>query len=47
MTTAESRAHFSLWCATKAPLIIGTDVTNITHDALEVLTNAEVSEPQA
>ena len=37
----EARAHFSLWCAAKAPLIIGTDVTNITAAALAILTNAE------
>ena len=37
----EARAHFSLWCVAKAPLIIGTDVTNITAAALAILTNAE------
>ena len=34
---AEGRAHFSLWCAMKAPLLIGTDVTNMTAATLPVL----------
>ena len=33
---AEGRAHFSLWCAMKAPLLIGTDVTNMTAATLPV-----------
>ena len=37
----DARAHFSLWCTSKAPLIIGTDVTNITKESLEILTNKE------
>ena len=37
----EARSHFSLWAAMKAPLIIGTDVTNITQSALNILTNTE------
>jgi len=41
ITTTESRSHFSLWCAVKAPLIIGTDVTNITAEVLEILVNSE------
>ena len=30
LTDAENRAHFSLWCLAKAPLLMGTDLTNIT-----------------
>ena len=37
----DARAHFSLWCAAKAPLIIGTDVTNMSAAALAILTNDE------
>ncbi len=42
MTDMEYMAHFSLWSITKAPLIIGCDVTNITAADIAILTNAEV-----
>ena len=42
MTTAEYITHFSLWAITKAPLIIGCDVTNMSADTLAILTNPEV-----
>jgi len=44
ITDIEARAQFSLWCAIKAPLIIGTDVTNMTAATLEILTNKELIE---
>lgn len=36
-----ARSHFSLWCAVKSPLIIGTDVTNMSAETLNILTNHE------
>lgn len=30
LTLAESRSHFALWCFVKAPLLLGTDLTNKT-----------------
>jgi hypothetical protein len=42
MTDTEYVAHFSLWAITKAPLIIGCDVTKISTAALSILTNPEV-----
>lgn len=42
MTIAEYTTHFSLWAITKAPLIIGCDVSNISADVLAILTNSEV-----
>ena len=39
---AEGRSHFSMWAVMKAPLLIGTDVTNMTAATLSTLTNAEV-----
>merc|ERR1712232_170736 len=39
-----ARSHFSLWCAMKSPLLIGTDVTRISKDALDILTNPEAIE---
>jgi hypothetical protein len=42
MSDAEYITHFSLWSISKAPLIIGCDVTKITAAALSILTNPEV-----
>lgn len=41
MTTAEYRAHFSLWCLLAAPLIAGNDVRNMSDDIREILLNKE------
>ncbi|PRP89387.1 hypothetical protein PROFUN_01250 [Planoprotostelium fungivorum] len=35
------RAHFSLWCAVKAPLIIGTNINKASKDTMDILSNAE------
>jgi hypothetical protein len=42
MTDVEYITHFSLWSITKAPLIIGCDVTNMSVATLSTLTNPEV-----
>jgi hypothetical protein len=42
MTDAEYRTHFSLWSISKAPLLIGCDVTNMSAATLATLTNPEV-----
>ena len=42
MTPTEYRTHMSLWALTKAPLLIGCDVRNISKDTLDLLTNPEV-----
>ena len=42
MNDVEYVAHFSLWAITKAPLVIGCDVTNMTATTLNILMNAEV-----
>jgi len=42
MTDAEYVAHFSLWAISKAPLIIGCDVTNMSLATLSTLSNPEV-----
>jgi hypothetical protein len=42
MTDAEYRTHFSLWAISKAPLIIGCDVENMSAATLATLTNPEV-----
>lgn len=42
MTANEYRTHMSLWAISKAPLIIGCDVRNISKESLDILTNPEV-----
>jgi hypothetical protein len=42
MSLDEYRAHFGLWAITKAPLLIGCDVTKMDEDTKEILTNPEV-----
>ncbi len=42
MTTEEYRAHFSMWALFSAPLLVGTDVTNMPADTREILLNREV-----
>ena len=42
MTTAEYRAHFSLWCLLSAPLLAGNDIRRMTPEIRDLLTNREV-----
>ena len=42
MTDTEYSTHFSLLSISKAPLIIGSDVRNISAASLSILTNPEV-----
>ncbi|HUZ47315.1 MAG TPA: glycoside hydrolase family 27 protein [Terriglobia bacterium] len=42
MTEMEDRTHMSLWCMLAAPLIAGNDLTRMSPEALEILTNREV-----
>jgi len=42
MTTDEYTTHFSLWALMKSPLLIGCDVTNMSNDTKNILTNDEV-----
>lgn len=42
MSDAEYRSHFALWAISKAPLLIGCDVTKLSPETLAILTNAEV-----
>lgn len=38
----ESRTHFSLWAAMKAPLILGNDLTHMSDTIYDILTNRKV-----
>ncbi len=42
LTTAEERAHFSLWCMLAAPLIAGNDLSRMSDQVKEILMNKEV-----
>ena len=42
MTIAEYRTHMNLWCISKAPLLIGCDITQMSDEIKEILTNPEV-----
>ncbi len=42
MTDAEYISHFSLWAISKAPLLIGCDVSKMSPSTLSTLSNAEV-----
>ena len=42
MTDAEYVSHFSLWSITKAPLIVGCDLTKMSAATISTLTNPEV-----
>jgi alpha-galactosidase len=40
-TVDEQKTQFSLWCITKAPLIISTDLRNATNTTIAILSNKE------
>jgi alpha-galactosidase len=42
LTPAENRAHFSLWCMLAAPLMAGNDLSHMSRETIEVLTNKEL-----
>ena len=42
LTFEEEKIHFGLWCLSKAPLLIGCDVTNMSKQVFELLTNPEL-----
>ena len=42
MDLEEYKVHFGLWAISKAPLLIGCDLTNMTQEIKNILTNPEV-----
>ena len=42
MTIDEYKTHFGLWALSKAPLLIGCDILNMTKEIKDILTNPEV-----
>ena len=39
LTIEERRSHFAFWAIMKAPLLIGTNLVNITQENIEILQN--------
>jgi alpha-galactosidase len=39
LTDAETRTHFAFWCLLGAPLMVGTDLTDLSETDLDILTN--------
>lgn len=39
LTTEETRTHFAFWAAMKSPLLIGTDLTTLSDDNVDLLKN--------
>ena len=44
MTIEEYKVHFGLWAISKAPLIIGCDIRNMTQEIKDILMNKEIIE---
>ena len=42
LTVEEDKSHFSMWCILSAPLVLGNDLTSISPQTKEILTNTEV-----
>ncbi|KIK54073.1 glycoside hydrolase family 27 protein [Collybiopsis luxurians FD-317 M1] len=42
LTFDEAKSHFTAWALMKSPLLIGTNLSAITPDILEILTNKEI-----
>lgn len=42
MTYEENKAHFSMWCLMQSPLMLGNDLTNVSKQTLEIITNDDL-----
>jgi len=42
MTYEEDKAHFSMWCLMQSPLLLGNDLTTMSQETTEIITNKEV-----
>ncbi len=42
MTYEEDKTHFSFWCLMHSPLILGNDLTKISKQTLQIVTNEEL-----
>jgi len=42
LTAEEDRSHLSMWCILSSPLVLGNDLTQMSAETKEIITNAEV-----
>ncbi len=42
MSYEEDKAHFSMWCMMNSPLMSGNDLSTISKETLDILTNKEI-----
>jgi alpha-galactosidase len=42
MTADANRAHFSLWCLAKAPLLLGMDLATLTEETIAIISNTNL-----
>ena len=42
LTVVEEQTHFALWAVSKAPLIIGCDLSKVSAASFSILTNEEI-----
>ncbi|KAF8623186.1 hypothetical protein AX17_007511 [Amanita inopinata Kibby_2008] len=42
LTYEESKSHFTAWALMKSPLLIGTDLSRISKESLEIMSNTEL-----
>lgn len=42
LTLQQNKSHFALWCMMSAPLMLGNDIRSISHNVLDIVTNAKM-----
>jgi alpha-galactosidase len=42
LSAEEEKTHFALWAFAKAPLILGCDLSTLTQDQVDLVTNKEL-----
>lgn len=42
MTYEEDKAHFSMWCMMHSPLLLGNDLTTMSQQTKDIITNREI-----
>lgn len=42
MTYEEDKTHFTMWCMMHSPLLLGNDLTTISKETMEIITNKEI-----
>ena len=42
MSYVEDKSHFSMWCMMQSPLLLGNDLTNMTKETIDIISNKEI-----